>query len=490
MGLVDEALAVGRKLFALSAQSFMLAVRLVVIPKLMHVLRMCEFEPDEGDGASPWLRFDESLRALVCEKLGVDVATFPRLQPALPIRMGGLGLTSLELVRESAPAGALVTMLTQGAGVPEQIRRTLVRMTKACSANRILSSSTFLGQADRFLCRKGATSSADVSPFVSDQGKPIPGKGAQKLFCEAAALNVAKAVKDGDDDVVKRVLLTSAHPSASAWLSCFPTPLFRMDDGVFCHAVCMRLGIRVASSLTDLFGEQCPVCGAEIVEGHDLCCSAVKSLEIQRHNAVVALLHGMCRMTKCAVKVEPFIRRPKDEKLHRPDLVVALPVDTRHEEGDVGRASPLVRHYVDVVVGNVLAPSAKAAALRGVQPDALEKKKAELYAGWKPADVGVAFRVHPFGCSNFGQLGTKALAVVDLLKRACKHSGSSLPVRWWFARLSVCLAVYASKMADEWASRCSKVINRRHDPTALRDAPEVVRAHAEAVADEAALAHE
>jgi hypothetical protein len=250
---------------------------------------------------------------------------------------------------------------------------------------------------------------------------------------------------------------------SAAWLASFPSPLFRVDDAVMRHAVLSRLGVPVAEALADVLGGDCPVCGDALLEGHDLHCpKAVRSLQVQRHNAVVTLVSRMCRLAGDAVRVEPFVPTAKVNR--RPDLTVLLPGPA---------AGGLVKHHVDVEVGNVLAPSYAAAALKGDVSAVLERKKAAEYRTWLAAAGGV---LHPFGCDTFARLGPEAVGLMRTLKAACKRKGVSFCGRWWYARIGVCLAVFAARMTEHWRGVASEAVCRRPLGSGLIAASDEVRA--------------
>jgi len=201
-------------------------------------------------------------------------------------------------------------------------------------------------------------------------------------------------------------------------------------------------------------------------------------VEIQRHNAVTAVLCQLCTQTKQPVKMEEF--RRAQERNRRPDLTVTLPPE-RADDEDVaaaaaaaareaaGDARPTVRHYVDVAVGNVLAPTYEAAALMGTMPTLLERRKELDYAAWLRDNPGVLV---PFGCSSVGQLGPSALRLLSMIKGFCKRAGRPISLRWWMARLSVIFVRFGVRIADEWRARCSEVINGRHEGAAASSATE------------------
>lgn len=360
----------------------------------------------------------------------------------------------MTLTRDAALAGALVSMLAPASKVPELWQDGLRQMLRVVQGSSALRATCFLGHALAALDRTGVTPDADFRTFVL-AGDEMSGKRAQHTLMlmdlerRATELRTVPAeMRDCDVPVLPRVLNSTACRSASAWLASFPSPMFRVGDAVMRHAVLMRLGVPMAGPLARVIGDKCPKCRGDLLEGHDMqCAEAVRSLQIQRHNAVVTLLSRMCRLTGEAVHVEPYVRTERGAR--RPDLTVLLPGPA---------AGGLVRHHVDVAVGNVLAPSYVAAARAGNVPDMLERGKVSAYREWLEADGGL---LHPFGCSSFGQLGPAAVELVALIKSVCGRKEAPFCVRWWYARIGVCLAVFAARMADRWRGVASEAINKR-----------------------------
>jgi len=474
--VVDEALETGRKLLPSSLQSFLLALRLCIVPKLMHLVRLCELpDGDVLDAAGlvatrhPIARFDTEIAKLLCERLELLPNELPGgLLVNLPLRLGGLGLHSMSLTRDAALAGALVSMLAPASKVPALWQVGLRQMLRATRDLPALRATCFLGHSLAALDRTGVTPDADFCTFVL-AGDELTGRRAQHTLMQmdlerrAAELRAVPAgTRDPDVPVLPRVMNSTACVSASAWLSSFPSPLFKVDDCVMRHAVLMRLGVPMAAPLALVLGAKCPRCGEDLIEGHDMqCAQAVRSLQIQCHNAVVTLLSRMCRLTGEAVHVEPYVRTERVAR--RPDLTVLLPGPA---------AGGLVRHHVDVAVGNVLAPSYVAAAREGGVPGLLERGKVADYRVWLEHDGGV---LHPFGCSTFAQLGPEANAFMELVKNVCERKEAPFCGRWWMARIGVCLAVYAARMADRWRGVASEAVNKRAAGAGLLAASEEVR---------------
>jgi len=209
---------------------------------------------------------------LLCSRLSITWDAFPLALHALPIRDGGLGLTSLTLTQYAAAAGALISTLSADAPVPPSIQRsmwTMLRATERDPALRETAPCCFFGRALCSLGRVGVTPTADDSHFARED-KVLPSKHAQRALAELFVRRQWNDIIAAGDSVVQRVVRsTTGSSSAGAWLTAFPSDCFRIDDHAFRHAVLSRLAVAQTSELVDMFGQHCPMCAQPTAEGHD-----------------------------------------------------------------------------------------------------------------------------------------------------------------------------------------------------------------------------
>lgn len=447
-----EALSLARLASQLPTQSFLLAVRLGVVPKLMHLCRQMR------GGDAELAAFDKQLRDVVLDRLGLDEGDLP--VPALfhlPLKWGGLGVMPLSRVRLCALGGLGVSLLS-APGVPGSIQRDLWAMLRATVGDEELVEGTLLGRVWRAMQQLGIEVRLDEHELRRG-GVRMPSKGAQHRLWEAFAEEEARGVEAGLTREQLKVVKAAREPSSFALLSTFPTPCHSMTDVEATRAVVRRLCVPSDFGGEAMFGNQCPCCSKPLVEGHEFSCSATHSLAIGRHNDVTHILCRILKAAKCPVALERRLPgvdgegRDEDGRRVQPDLVVQLPGKRA--------GGPLKTHFVDVTVGEVLAPAYHDYAVRGEVPLLMEERKRTRYREWMAAPERRAAVFDPVGVSSLGQWGPGAHALFEAVKRQCKASGVKLCLRWWFAQVAVVLAAYASKMRDAWVEAASAAFERR-----------------------------
>jgi hypothetical protein len=465
--LAKDALTTAEALLPLSMQSFLIAIRQCIVPRLMHAIRSSDSLPIDTLG-----QFDVELRNLICERLSLgpfhSLSNFAKQLISLPIRLGGLGITELAAVGDAAAAGALVSMLSVDSGLPAVIAADLRRMFAGYHAEGPLCDShVFLGRAVKAFSRLGITPNADFNSFLRAD-KVLPSRHTQHVLWSAQLEASLEELRATAPPFLQKVLSATVVkesdriPSpSSAWMTCYPAPIFRLSDRAVRLAVLERLGISDGCDHRDLLEVAhrpgCPLCNKPMVDGHFFECNSVSRFEIKRHDAVTSLLHQMCLKTHAPVVIEltHLVRGDAGrDHLKRPDLTVAWPAR-------VGARDPVpsVRHHLDVVTANVFAATYDRCSRDGSLANQREASKVADYRDFCHAHVGEAF--HPFCVTHLGQLGDGAKTFLELIKAQCKEAKVSFALKWWLARLSVSLVRFASWCLDAWTEQAAREVGRR-----------------------------
>ncbi|KAJ4455682.1 hypothetical protein PAPYR_9333 [Paratrimastix pyriformis] len=174
--------------------------------------------------------------------------------------------------------------------------------------------------------RLGISPGADHRSFEQHGTRLGPKKVQHTLWEESMTATAAASLESLPADARKMCKATMG-PCASAFLQCFPCPLFELDDEEMRYAILLRLGVSAAPWKTTLgFGLFCPLCGEPLVEGHDRLCLAINhSLAIQRHNAWKLLVFNMATTARIGVRMERRLPGATAEERHQPDLVLEVP---------------------------------------------------------------------------------------------------------------------------------------------------------------------
>ncbi|KAJ4454752.1 hypothetical protein PAPYR_10439 [Paratrimastix pyriformis] len=440
----DAAVHVAELASPLTLQAFLLILRLSVVPRLTFQTRA------SGCGSKDLANFDDRILTKLLARLSLAREAVPSLERiSLPIRFGGLGIQRMAPARDAALAGATISILT-APEVPRSIQETLWQIWEATAQQPELAA-TFLGLSAQSMHRLGISPGADHRSFEQHGTRLGPKKVQHTLWEESMTATAAASLESLPADARKMCKATMG-PCASAFLQCFPCPLFELDDEEMRYAILLRLGVSAAPWKTTLgFGLFCPLCGEPLVEGHDRLCLAINhSLAIQRHNAWKLLVFNMATTARIGVRMERRLPGATAEERHQPDLVLEVPgVGGRHSTKTV---------FLDFIVGEVLAPSYAAEATLGNVPQRLEAGKVSAYKAFMTAYPDAEFL--PAGATCTGQLGPGAEKAIDRII-AAGGKGNRISRRWWLARFSMVFVRFAYEMSCNWCQHASAAVAAR-----------------------------
>lgn len=465
--LVQDALEIAKASLHLSMQSFLIAMRQCVVPKLMHAVRSSEYIP--LDVLKP---FDLALRELICDRLALG--PYASLSPDarslidLPIRLGGLGITPLAGVGAAAVAGAIISLVSVGSGLPDifatDLRRLLASLAGTPADTRVCC---LLSRALDAFSRLDIAPSADYTTFSKD-AKALPISHTQHALWDSLLEPQAEKLAATASPFLRKVLSATVAKKddritnpGSAWLTCYPAPLFRISDRAFRLSVLERLGLSDGLDERELLVDNrrpgCPLCSKPLADGHFFDCDDVSRFEIQRHDAVTSLLFQMCLKTRSPVVMEMTHSKPAGaprDSVKRPDLTVAWPARVGARD-----PAPSVRHHVDVVTANVFAVTYDRYSREGALANHREEGKRRDYQSFMREHPREVF--HPFGVTHMGQLGDGAKLFLKTIKERCVECNVSFSLKWWLTRLSVTLVRFASWTLDSWTEHAAKEVGRR-----------------------------
>ena len=255
---------------------------------------------------------------------------------------------------------------------------------------------------------------------------------------------LAKDLRQKMDPETQKQFLSSASSSASSFLTAIPTPALKLDDRAFINGIYMRCGVQTHEHYTTVIGDYCPLCHNVFHEGHQRYCTALKAGAIERHDQVKHIVFEMVHNVPGSIcKLEARLGVRHERRQH--DIIFGLTTDAVPE-------TPFSRHFIDVAVGDTLAPSYATRALKGEVPDKLEETKVTDYGAWPMENHGTLW---PFGMSCSGQLGTTALKLMDKLKEEANKAKKPFYKKWGCARFAVTALRAASKMGTIWAHKAS-----------------------------------
>lgn len=109
--------------------------------------------------------------------------------------------------------------------------------------------------------------------------------------------------------------------------------------------------------------------------------------------------------------------------------------------------------FLDISVGEVLAPSHHSASLSASLPSKIEKVKDSKYAELCASSNAEFF---PIAFSSCGQIGEKALSFFKILQKIAIANNRSLFLPSWFASLTAIHARTLHQMSLNWASKYSQ----------------------------------
>lgn len=332
----------------MSAQAAFQCFRMCVGGRPLHFLRT--LPPVLTDELAK--DFDDTVWNSFACKLQISVdARGPQLETVkkttyLPLRLGGLGVTSAQTV--SAAAYVSSVALTY-----PFIHYTAAGPTLPIMEHAIEALKNFVD------CKMDGVDF--TAPSVTTLRQPSEKVKVQKAFAVtqqekvlAAILGATPARADMPTRRLRAARMASRAPMSSCWLTALPTSYdLRIPDPAFCFALRLRLGLSPLELLPDM---PCWLCKRDIAgdQFHSLTCiarnvpnSQTRGISLtspfrSRHDAVVGTLRRVLDEMGFECHVEPAGAFTSSEK--RPDILLQLPLATGGTLtvlGDVSITHPL-----------------------------------------------------------------------------------------------------------------------------------------------------
>jgi hypothetical protein len=260
------------------------------MPKLLHLLRTTDCSDN------PLLaRFDETLRTGLSTILNVDLSDTQWLQASLPVRDGGLGIRSAQMLAPSAfLASAASTLTLQQSILPDNISS--------------LEDESIAATEIRWAALSGSVKPANEEQHIQKAWDGlVTGKHQAQVFCSATS------------DVDKARLLAASTPHAGDWLHAPPITSvgLRLSDEAIRVAVSHRLGCRACEPHTCVCGKAVDARGL-----HGLACRRSAPRQ-QRHSQLNDILWRAVKRAQIPAVKEPVGLMRQDGK--RPDGATLIP---------------------------------------------------------------------------------------------------------------------------------------------------------------------
>ena len=256
----------------------------VGFPKMVFTMRTTPTETIEN----VLKKFDSNQRETLAKSIGGDISDKAWEQATLPIKMGGLGLTSVEKIAPAAFIGSIMDSA--------DLQNIIAKNQK--------TDSRFLELKQKFI----------EEHYEFPEGLPKP----QSFLTEQIHQRSFEKLKEKAINHEKARLFSVAAEESGAFLTV--TPIKGLDlwlpSQVFASSVRYRLGmIQFDKEST------CPACNKgtlDVLGDHATFCNAADRNE--RHNEIVRLLASELAHIRCQPQTEPKQLILKDNK--RPDILI------------------------------------------------------------------------------------------------------------------------------------------------------------------------
>ena len=243
-----------KQLQGISSQSGLIILRNCIIPSMNHLLRTC-FTDDIAD---VFEEFDETVRNMVRRIMGIDVSNSPKFFNeliSLPFKQGGIGLTSLQLIRGAAYEASLQ------------------------SSKKIV---------------------LDILGYKQDEEEEMQD---QKERVKILMKELEDKVTNNINPILKYQNEESKSRGAFAYLAVAPLDAsnFRLTDQEILVGLRARLYLNIFNNIS------CSRCNKDVVAGHDLVCEGNNLMRVKRHEVIKKLLAKYLKINHSIVKEEVMI---------------------------------------------------------------------------------------------------------------------------------------------------------------------------------------
>ena len=416
-------------------------------------------------------KHDQLVSNVVASLLDLDVSQMPaasKAECALPIKVGGLGLPSLERTAKQAYLSSVWLAINTWSKIsPNPCPMARMLASSKQLAESLESTVQLLSDFIRFSKKARSVNGSLVvnMPQVTDElpTRPLPSSFSRKLSHAQANMDSARLFKTLRSDRERAQFLSKQGFASGAWLAALPSdPSLRFYNADF--TVALRLWLRVPN--LPLFGltgsEACQCRRVDIpmlasktcTEDHLLNCNGSGQFN-KRHDAIVNTFHAMAQSVQLRAIVEPPVSAQQQSQ-KRFDISI--------DRADAS-ASNL---KLDVAVWNPQAQSAVAKAAKypmHTAHEAVQKKNNKYKDNLTSGDKFVALAFETFGAMHQNVRDVVALLSKRVSNMPPPDTAFSSPsfTAYWLQRLSVTLWRENARAVCETAQESKRQVAFEHD---------------------------